>query len=87
MNYCSMVISNLLNSSLDNIEELVTIITNGEFSMKDNERIKKIDALYADMQDKYSFVSSFSEELGLLTVQRMRELHDIDISKKINGLQ
>jgi len=87
LDYCSMVIGNLLNSSLDSIEELVTIITNGELSMKDDERIKRIDALYTDMQDKYSFVSSFSEEMGLLTVQRMRELHDIDISKKINGLQ
>ncbi len=87
LDYCSMVIGNLLNSSLDNIEELITIITNGELSMKDNERIKRIDALYTDMQDKYSFVSSFSSAMGLLTVQRMRELHDIDISKKINGLQ
>jgi len=87
LDYCSMVIGNLLNSSLDSIEELVTIITNGELSMKDDERIKRIDALYTDMQDKYSFVSSFSSAMGLLTVQRMRELHDIDISKKINGLQ
>ncbi len=87
MNYCSMVIGNLLNSSLDNIEELITIITNGELSMKDNERIKRIDALYLDMQDKYSFVSSFSSAMGLLTVQRMRELHDVDISKKLTGLQ
>lgn len=87
LDYSSMVIGNLLNSSLDNIEELITIITNGELSMKDNERIKRIDALYTDMQDKYSFVSSFSSAMGLLTVQRMRELHDIDISKKINGLQ
>jgi len=87
MDYCSMVIDNLLNSSLDNIEDLLTIITSGELSMKDDERIKRIDALYADMQDKYSFVSSFSEEMGLLTVQRMRELHDVDISKKLNGLQ
>lgn len=87
LDYCSIVIGNLLNSSLDNIEELINIITSGELSMKDDERIKRIDALYADMQDKYSFVSSFSEEMGLLTVQRMRELHDVDISKKLNGLQ
>lgn len=86
MNYCSLVIDNLLNSSLDNIEELLMIITSGELSMKDDERIKRIDTLYTDMQDKYSFVSSFSEEMGLLTVQRMRELHDVDISKKLNGL-
>ncbi len=87
LDYCSMVIGNLLNSSLDNIEELINIITSGELSMKDDERIKRIDALYADMQDKYSFVSSFSEEMGLLTVQRMRELHDVYLSKKLNGLQ
>jgi hypothetical protein len=87
LDYCSMVIDNLLNSSLDNIEELLTIITSGELSMKDNERIKRIDVLYADMQDKYSFVFSFSEEMALLTVQRMRESHDVNISKKLNGLQ
>ena len=87
LDYCSMVIDNLLRSSLDNVEELISIITSGQLSMKDDERIKRIDSLYADMQDKYSFVSSFSEEMGLLTVQRMRELHDVDISKKLNGLQ
>lgn len=87
LGYCSMVIDNLLESSLDNIEMLLTIITTNEVSMKDDERIKRIDALYADMQDKYSFVTSFSEEMGLLAVQRMGELHDVDVSKKINGLQ
>ena len=87
LEYCSMVIENLLTSSLDNIDQLVTIITSSDLEMKDNERIKRIDALYADMQDKYSFVSSFSEEMGLLTVQRMRELQDVDISKKLNGIK
>lgn len=87
LDYCLMVTENLLHSSLDNIEELLTIITSGELSMKDDERIKRIDVLYADIQDKYSFVSSFSEEMALLTVQRMRESNDVNISKELNGLQ
>ena len=82
--HCKLVIENLLQSSLDNIEVLVTIITSGELSMKDDERIGRIDELYADMQDKYSFVSSFNEGMGLLTVQRMRELHEVDVSRKLN---
>ena len=82
--HCKLVIENLLQSSLDNIEVLVTIITSGELSMKDDERIKRIDELYADMQDKYAFVSSFSEGMGLLTVQRMRELNEVDVSRKLN---
>lgn len=82
--HCSNVCEKLLQRSLENIEELVTIITSSELSMKDDERIKRIDLLYADMQDKYAFVSSFSEEMGLLTVQRMRELREVDISRKLN---
>lgn len=87
LEYCSFVVQNLLHSSFDTIEELLATITTGELDMKDDERIKRIDQLYADMQDKYSFVSSFSEEMGLLTVQRMRELHDVDVSKKLHGLR
>ena len=55
--------------------------------MKDDERLKRIDSIFADMQDKAAFSSSFSEELALLAVQRMRELKEVDISKILNGLK
>lgn len=87
LEHCTMVINNLLASSLENIEELLEVITDGELQMKDDERIKRIDIIYADMQDKYAFCSSYSEEMALLTVHRMREWHEIDLSKKLNGLQ
>lgn len=86
LQYCAKVMDNLLRSSLENITALLTVLTSGELSMKDDERLQRIDAIYEDMQDKYSFVSSFSEEIGLLTVQRMRVLYDVEISRKIMGL-
>ncbi|MBK6993319.1 MAG: hypothetical protein IPH34_16520 [Chitinophagaceae bacterium] len=69
------------------IDELFMVITSGELEMKDDERLKRIDKLYADMQDKYSFCSSFSEEMGLLSVQRMGEQMEINRSKILNDLR
>lgn len=87
IDHCSMVFENVFNSSLENIEQLLAIISDGELQMKDDERLKRIDALYADMQDKYAFSSSYSEEMAVLTVQRMQQRADIQLSKRLNGLQ
>ncbi|TMI63047.1 MAG: hypothetical protein E6H07_16750 [Bacteroidetes bacterium] len=87
LEYCSMVIQNLLSSCLDNIQELSDVIEDEKLEMKDDERLKRIDSIFADMQDKAAFSSSFSEELALLAVQRMRELKEVDISKILNGLK
>lgn len=85
--YCSMIIGNLLEDCLKNIDELMILVTDDQLEMKDDERIKRIDVLYADMQNKYAFNALFSEEMALLSVQRMRELHEVNLSKKLNGFQ
>jgi hypothetical protein len=87
IDHCSTVFQNVLNASLENIDQLFEIISDGELQMKDDERLKRIDALYTDMQDKYAFSSSFSEEMAVLTVQRMHQRADIELSKKLNGFQ
>ena len=55
--------------------------------MKDDERLKRIDGLYADMQDKYSFAVPLVKIWDLLAVQRMREQMEINRSKIINGIK
>ena len=55
--------------------------------MKDDERIKGIDKLYADMQDKQQFIRSFCNSATGLSIQRNNEANDIIISKKLNDLQ
>ena len=87
LDYCKIVFDNLLEDCLKSIDELFLLITSGELEMKDDERIKRIDAMYADMQNKYAFCSSFSEEMGLLSVQRVGEQIEINRSKILNGLQ
>jgi len=87
LDYCKKVFDNLLEECIKNIEELFMVITSNIFEMKDDERLKRVNKLYFDMLDKYSFCTSFSEEIGLLSVQRLGEQIEINRSKLINGLK
>jgi hypothetical protein len=87
LEYCKQVFDTLLDECLKTVEELILVTTSGELEMKDDERLQRIDALYADMQDKYSFACSFSEDMGLLAVQRIGEQIEINRSKLLNGVK
>jgi len=87
IDYCGKVFDRLLAETMEDLDQLTALITTSKLEMKDDERLKRIDVLYSDMQDKYSFCCSFSEEMALLSVQRRREQHDVDVSKTLNGLQ
>jgi len=87
LDYCKRVFDNLLDECVKTTDELLMVITSGELEMKDDERLKRIDKIYTDMQDKYSFCSSFSDEMGLLSVQRMGEQMELNRSKILNGLK
>lgn len=87
LDYCKKMFDNLLEECIKTIDELFMVITSNQLEMKDDERLKRVDKLYLDMQDKYSFCSSFREEMGLLSVQRLGEQIEINRSKLINGLK
>jgi hypothetical protein len=85
--YNKKVFDFLLQECIESINQLVSIITPGELEMRDNERLIRIDKLYADMQDKYTFCSVTSEDMALLAAQRMGEYVEIQKSKIINGIK
>ncbi len=87
IDYLQSVYSKLLSDCAKNLDELLTLITNGNLQMKDDERIKAIDKIYLDMQDKQQFVRAFSNNTAGLSIQRSNEENDIIISKKLNGLK
>lgn len=87
LDYCKQVFDNLLDECMKTVEELMLVTISGKLEMKDDERLKRIDRLYADVQDKYSFSCSFSEDMGILAVQRLGEQMEINRSKLINGIK
>lgn len=87
VNYIFKVFTNLLSDCADVIEELITVTTDGELEMKDDERLKRVDALYSNMQDNHTFAQSFAGEIKLLTVQRMKEKNDVQTSQLLIGIK
>lgn len=87
LDYSKAVFERLLEECMKSMDELFLVITSGELQMKDDERIKRIDRLYLDMQDKYAFCKSFSEECSVFAMQRLMEKGEINLSKRLNGLE
>lgn len=87
INYLYRVFGRLLDDCTATIDELITLTTSGKLEMKDDERLRRIDALYNDMQDKYTFAKSFSNETMELAAARVKEDNDVQTSRLINGIK
>lgn len=87
IDYCKQVFDNLLNECSKGIEELLLVISSNILEMKDDERIKRIDNIHNDMQDKYAFCSYFCNEMAVLSAQRLVDQVEVNHSKIINGLR
>lgn len=86
VNYIHTVFSSLLDDCTNDISELITLTTDGTLQLKDDERLKRIDGLYSDMQDKYSFTQSFCDETSLMAVSRQREQNGAAMVGTLYGL-
>lgn len=87
LDYLSRVYSNLFDQSLKNLDALVTVITANQLRMTDDERLKSIDKIYEDMQDKLVFLRHFNNNTTILAVQRGKERNDVDVMRKMYDLK
>lgn len=77
LDYLSKVYGGLLSESMDNLDQLATVITANKLRMGDDERLQVIDRVFDQVQDKLVFLRSFNRKAGLLGMQREREKADI----------
>ena len=75
--YIAQVKAKVLDECNKDLSELQLVITSGQVQMTDDERIKRLDEIYAGMKDKYAFTQSFCNQVRMLLLQRNRELQDI----------
>jgi len=76
VNYIYTVFSNLLDQCANNLTELINITTAGKYQLTDEQRGKRLDGLYTDMQDKFSFAQSFSNQTSVMALSRMKDAND-----------
>jgi len=75
--YLGNVYTTLLKQSLLNLSQLADILTAGKLRMSDDERLRAIDHIYADTDDKLTFLRHFDQQATILAVQRQNEQNDI----------
>ncbi len=85
--YIGRVYNNLLNQSLRNLGELTTVLTAGETRMSDDERLKIIDRVYFEMQDKLNFLRQFNTSTQILGLNRMKEKNDAQQVQLLYGVE
>jgi len=75
--YVESVYSNMLREAEVSLDELDRVLSNSDFEMKDDERVKRVDALYVDMKDKYTFTKSFANSTEVLIAQRSKDKQEV----------
>lgn len=81
--YVESVYSNMLLESETSLDELDRVLSNSDFEMKDDERVKRVDALYVDMKDKYTFTKSFSNSTQVLIAQRTNDDLEVRVQEEL----
>ena len=87
LEYIGRVYSKLFESSLTNLNELINVVTANKLRMSDDERLKAIDVIYADMEDKLEFLHSFNSSTSIMAVQRVKQHVEVEESEIINGIK
>ncbi|WP_308420753.1 TerB family tellurite resistance protein [Parapedobacter defluvii] len=83
--YLSRVYRQLFDQSVDNLDELLMVITSSQLRMGDDERLRAIDRICDDVQDKLQFLRHFNREGSLLNLWREREKRETQTLQEIHG--
>ena len=85
--YVNQVFGNILKECSQVIEQLLMITSADKATMKDDERLKGLQKINSDIEDKYLFVRHFSKQVNLLALNRQHEFGEIQSGKVLYGLK
>lgn len=85
--YMSRVYSGILDESVKNIDQIYMVINSFQTQMTDAKRLELINAA-ADRTDmNYNDLKAFNQQGVLLSLQRAKAQNDVDVVRKLYGLQ
>jgi hypothetical protein len=84
--YIKRVLERLIIDCDTTVNELIDALTKGKLEMKDDERLERIDKLYQNMQENYSFCEDFSNQTRMMSFSRSTENKDVKTSRALHGV-
>lgn len=86
LDYFEQVFSRVLKDNDRVMDRMKDLTSNDSLEMTDDERLNRINALYADMQGNYSFCRSFGNDINLVARQREKQRREVDMSRELHGI-
>ena len=79
LGYFDGMYSTLYKRSLQSLDELTMVITDGELRMSDAQRLRSIDKVYADISGQLRAVRRLRWEASLQMAQRQHEKYELNL--------
>ncbi|WP_448698247.1 TerB family tellurite resistance protein [Mucilaginibacter sp. AW1-3] len=86
LSYMANVYTTLLQQSLQNLSRLTDVLMAGKLRMSDAERLKAIDRIHEDSSDQYQFLQHFDRQGVILSLQRTKDVNDVQTLKSLYHL-
>jgi len=83
--YIESVYRFVIQASVRNLDDLAMIITATKLRMSDDERMRAIDNIFYDMENRMVFLRGFNNDTRLLAIQRAFANNDQQTVKKLYG--
>jgi len=84
--YIEQVFERLGIQSLNNLDELLMVVTASKLRMNDEERFSAIDRIYSQMERKLTFLKVFTSNTDGISKYRSKQKSDIDALRKVYGI-
>jgi len=84
LNYMNNVYNQVVRQSMNNIDELSNLMAAGKLRMSDDDRLRAIDRIYSNSSDQLQFVRYFNRQGNMLSLQRSKELNEVNTLKALN---
>lgn len=84
--YIESVYNFIVKASLQNLDDLAMIITATKLRMSDDERMRAIDNIFYDMENRMVFLRGFNNDTRLLAIQRAFANNNQQNVKKLYGI-
>jgi hypothetical protein len=84
--YCNHVRERLLQECANELQKLFSVLTHQELTMEDSQRLKAIEGIYGAMQDNYTFIKKFSNDIRLIVADRERSQREVNKSRQLNAI-
>lgn len=85
--YMEKVYTGIINESLKNLDQLFLVIKSFTTQMTDEKRMEIINVAGEAMDENYNDLKSFNSQNMILSLQRSRDLNEVNLVKQLYGLQ